>query len=146
MVSFLTEDELADPVVQTWIVELDLSIKEKIGDTLLDEELDADLVGAFLEVPDDIFLPDHNVEHDPAEPDATMPEADDYTLEAYDEYLTAKMLLPNMGTILRRQRLLDGESKMLTGIQLVSKMPTQYWIHVSMRLSSHQMVQPMSSL
>ena len=28
-----------------------------------------------------------------------MPEADDYTPEAYDEYLTAEVLLPNMGEI-----------------------------------------------
>ena len=57
------------------------------------------MVGIFPEVPEDIFLPDHDAEHDPAEPDAVMPEADDYTPEAYDEYLTAEVLLPNMGTI-----------------------------------------------
>jgi hypothetical protein len=28
-----------------------------------------------------------------------MPEADEYTPEAYDEYLTAEVLLPNMGTV-----------------------------------------------
>jgi hypothetical protein len=44
-------------------------------------------------------LPDHDAEHDPVEPDAMMPEADDYMPEAYDEYLTAEALLPNMGTI-----------------------------------------------
>jgi len=76
-----------------------LAIKERIGDTLEDAALDPELVGAFPEVPDDIFLPDDDIEFDPAEPDAAMPEADEYTPEAYDEYLTAEVLLPNMGTV-----------------------------------------------
>jgi hypothetical protein len=38
-VSSLTEDEKADPVVQTRMAELDLAIKEKIGDSLRDEEV-----------------------------------------------------------------------------------------------------------
>jgi hypothetical protein len=42
-----------------------------------------------------------------------MPEADDYTPEAYDEYLTAEVLLPNMGTMTKakvtgRKRDADG--------------------------------------
>ena len=97
--SSLTEDEMADPVVQARIAELDASIKEKIGDTIPDEEVDADLVGLFPEVPDDIFLPDHDAEFDPAKPEATMPEADDYTPKAYNKYLMAEVLLPNMGTV-----------------------------------------------
>jgi hypothetical protein len=65
MVSSLTgDDELADPVVQGRIAELDLAIKEKIGDsTLKEEEIDADLLGIFPEIPDDIFLPDHDAEY-----------------------------------------------------------------------------------
>jgi hypothetical protein len=43
-VSSLTKDEMADPVVQARIAELDASIKEKIGATILDEEVDEDLV------------------------------------------------------------------------------------------------------
>jgi hypothetical protein len=46
-VSSFTEDELNDPVVQAWIAKLDLSIKERIGDTLSDEEIDGDLVEFF---------------------------------------------------------------------------------------------------
>jgi len=112
-VSSLTEDEMADPVVQARIAELDASIKEKIGDTISEEEVEPDLVGLFPEVPDDIFLPDHDVEFDPAEPEAAMPEADDYTPEKYDEYLTAEVLLPNMGTVTKakvvgRKRDADG--------------------------------------
>jgi hypothetical protein len=39
------------------------------------------------------------VECEPAELEASMPEADDFTPESYDEYLTAEVLLPNMGTV-----------------------------------------------
>jgi hypothetical protein len=47
------------------------------------------------------------------EPDASMPEADAYTPEQYDEYLTAEVLLPNMGTVTKakviaRKRDADG--------------------------------------
>jgi hypothetical protein len=105
-VSSLTEDEKADPVVQTRMAELDLSIKEKIGDSLKDEA-DEDgegevvqVMGISLEVPDDIFLPDDDADYEPTEPEASMPEADDYYMpESYDEYLTAEVLLPNMGTV-----------------------------------------------
>jgi hypothetical protein len=84
----------------------------KFGDTIPDEELHDKLVGLLPQVPDDIFLPD-NTDYDPAEPDATMPEADNYTLEAYDEYLTAEVLLPNMGDmtkakVIARKRDADG--------------------------------------
>jgi hypothetical protein len=62
-VSSLTEDKRADPVVQTRMAELDLSIKEKIRDSLKDEA-DEDgegevvqVMGISPEVPDNIFLP-----------------------------------------------------------------------------------------
>jgi hypothetical protein len=48
-------------------------------------------------VPDDIFLLDPDDE--PAEVDATVAEADEFTPEGYDEYLTAEDLLENMGTV-----------------------------------------------
>ena len=95
----LSEDERADPVVQQRMAELDLSVKEKIGDTLEENELDPELVGAFPEVPNDIFLPDHDAEFDPVEPEVKMPEAYEFMPEAYDEYLMAEVLLPNMGTV-----------------------------------------------
>jgi hypothetical protein len=52
-------------------------------------------------------------EYEPFEKDAAMPEADDYTPEAYDKYLTAEVKLANMGTlqkgtVMRRKRDADG--------------------------------------
>jgi hypothetical protein len=59
------------------------------------------LIELYPEVPDDIFLEEHDEDYEPAEPEAMIPEADNYTPEAYDEYLTAEVLLPNMGDMLR---------------------------------------------
>jgi hypothetical protein len=107
----LTDDELSSLVVQGRIAELDMAIKAKIGDTLKDAEIDEELLEMMPEIPDDIFLPDQTDE--PADADAVMPEADDYTPEAFDEYLMAEVLLPNMGTIAKakvtgRKRDVDG--------------------------------------
>jgi len=110
----LTEDERNDPVIQAQMAELDASIREKIGDSIPNKDVDEELANLFPEVPSDIFLPEHDDEFDPVEPEAAMPEADDYTPEAYDEYLTAEVLLPNMGNMTRakvtgRKRNADGD-------------------------------------
>jgi hypothetical protein len=61
-VTSLSDNKKADLVVQQQMAELDLSVKEKIGDTLQDDELDPEVVGLFPEVPDDLFLPDHDTD------------------------------------------------------------------------------------
>ena len=111
----LTDDELNDPLVKVKIVELDLAVAEKIGDSVKNEDVDDGLVGLFPDVPDDIFLPDNNVEdqHVPVDDADEVPEADNFTPEAYDEYLTAEVLLPNMGEMTKakvvgRKRDADG--------------------------------------
>ena len=110
----LTEDERNDPAIQAQMAELDASIREKIGDSIPNKDVDEELADLFPEVPSDIFLPEHDDDFDPVEPEAAMPEADDYTPEAYDEYLTAEVLLPNMGNMTRakvtgRKRNADGD-------------------------------------
>jgi hypothetical protein len=108
----LMEDELKNPEIQGLIAELDTSIKSKIGDTLVDDDIDNELIGLYPDIPDDVFLPD--CEDDiAADHDAEMPEADDFTPEAYNEYLTAEVLLPSMGTVVKakvtgRKRDADG--------------------------------------
>jgi hypothetical protein len=71
------------------------------------------LLDLLLSVPDDVFLPEDDAEYEPYEQDAVMPEAHDYTPEAYDQYLTAEVLLPNMGNVTKgkvtaRKRDADG--------------------------------------
>jgi hypothetical protein len=109
----LSSDDMANPVIQAQIAELDASIREKIGDSIPENEVDKDLAGRYPEVPEDIFLDEQDNEHDPAETEATQLEADDYTPEAFDEYLTAEVLLPSMGVITKatvksRKRDADG--------------------------------------
>ena len=97
-VSSCTDDELADPSVQARMAELDASIREKIGDSIPDAEVDPALADLLPTIPDDLFL-EADAEYEPFEEDAAMPEADDYTPEAYDKYLTAEVKLANMGTL-----------------------------------------------
>jgi hypothetical protein len=111
-VSSLTDDELADPSVQARMAELDASIREKIGDSISNEEVDMALADLLPTIPDDLFL-EEDTEYEPFEEDAAMPEADDYTPEAYDKYMTDEVKLANMGTlqkgtVMRRKRDADG--------------------------------------
>jgi hypothetical protein len=109
----LTPEEYADPAVHAMMADLDASIREKIGDSVSDNEVDPEIAELFPIVPDDLFTPEVGADYDPYEPDASMPEADDYTPEAYDKYLSAEVLLPNMGTVTKarvvaRKRDADG--------------------------------------
>jgi hypothetical protein len=97
----LTDDEKADPLVQAQMADLDASIHEKIGDSISEKEIDVAIVGLFPHVPDNVFLQDLEDKLEPAEPDSTMPESDDYTPEVYNAYLTAEVLLPNGGDVTR---------------------------------------------
>jgi hypothetical protein len=96
------------------MLDLDVSVKEKIGDSIKNDDLDEDLIGLFPEVPDDVFLPDNDHDdHVPTDDADVVPEADEFTPEAYDEYLTAEVLLPNMGEMTKakvtdRKRDADG--------------------------------------
>jgi hypothetical protein len=110
----LTEDETNDPLVKAKMIELDRAVREKIGDSVKDYDDDESLIGLFPEVPEDIILPDSDHgDHLPTDEAEAVPEADDFTPEAYDEYLTAEVLLPNMGDLTKakvvgRKRDADG--------------------------------------
>jgi hypothetical protein len=95
----LSQDEMADPLVKSRLVELDLAVTEKIGNSVHNDDVDHALIGLFPEIPDDVFLPDNDQDedHEPMDGADLVPEADDFTPEAYDEYLSAEVLLPNMG-------------------------------------------------
>ena len=47
----------------------------------------------MLEIPDDLFDEDDDTTVGPAEPDMCAYEANDYTLEDLDEYLTASVMM-----------------------------------------------------
>jgi hypothetical protein len=110
----LTKDELDDPLVKARLVELDLAVAEKIGNSVENDDVDEALIGLFPEIPDDIFVPDaESGDYEPADGSDVVPEADEFTPEEYDEYLTAEVLLPNMGEmtkakVIGRKRDADG--------------------------------------
>jgi hypothetical protein len=70
------------------------------------------------EIPDYLCLHDEDEDastpqFDPIEPEAAMPEADEFDVEAYDEYLAAEVILPKgenmvLGKVVGRKRDLDG--------------------------------------
>jgi len=110
-VSLLTEDEAASPAIQKHAEALDAAIDKKIGDSIKAEDLSEELQDVFPLIPNDLndFEP-----FDPMDPDATMPEADEVTLEAFDKYLMAEVLLPHGGNVLKakvvgRKRDADGK-------------------------------------
>jgi len=109
----LTRDELNDPVVKDNLRVLDDAIKLRIGDTVTETQLDPTLVGADMQIPDELFG-DHDADDadEPAEPHHP-PTPDEFTPEAYDEYLTAEVLLPEGGEykkarVISRKRDADG--------------------------------------
>ena len=50
--------------MQTRLVELDLAVEEKIGNSVHNNDIDHALIGLYPEVPDDVFLPDNNEDGD----------------------------------------------------------------------------------
>ena len=79
--------------------QLDKATAAKVGDNLLDTDIDSDLVDDLPETPDTLFTDDNEEENvTPIELEATFEDANEYvTPEAYDEYLTAEVLLPQGG-------------------------------------------------
>ena len=94
----LTHDEVASLEVKAKLVSLDESICTKVGDDLRDNDLDDNLLGHLPQPPLDLFE-DEDEALEPHDPDATQPEADNYTPESFDEYITAEVLLPHGGEL-----------------------------------------------
>lgn len=94
---------------------IDDDIEAKIGDRHSDQHVMDELGNAFPPV-DNLFDEELDIEDDvPAEPEAGAPEADDYTPEAFNKYLSAEVMLPvgvggemKTGTVMRRAKDDDG--------------------------------------
>jgi len=109
----LTELELKEPLIRAQAVTLDDAIKAKIGKHRTDEEVEEELDGLFPTTGD--LLGDEDIDDgmEPFEADAAMPEADEWTPETFDQYLTAEVLLPVRGELVKarvtgRKRGADG--------------------------------------
>jgi hypothetical protein len=98
-VSPFTEEDAMTPAHAGDLVELDRAIAEKIGNKRPSKEVEQDFNKLHPEIPDDIFLPEKETE--PYEPEAAMPEADEYTPETFDKYISAEVMLPVGGDLKR---------------------------------------------
>jgi hypothetical protein len=107
----VTSDDLLAEEVKAMTKEFDDKIASVCGDSLTDHEFDAIYPGAP-QIPDDIFDDDVDVEFE----DETLrrPDADEIpTSDAYDQYLTANVLIDRngiteRGVVTSRQRDDDG--------------------------------------
>jgi hypothetical protein len=94
------EEELRTLMVQEEIKQSDASIEAKIGNKRPASEDEKEFDKLHPEIPEDIFLADQE-DKEQDDKDATLPEADDFTPELYNNYLMAKVLLPNGGKLVR---------------------------------------------
>jgi hypothetical protein len=101
MVSSSTEEDKITPLMQGDLAKLDKAIEEKIGNKKPSKEVEKDFHALHPEILNDIHLPDKEDEIVPYNPDATMPEANDYTSKSYDKYIAAEVMLPVRGELLR---------------------------------------------
>jgi len=99
-VTNLTLEDTDNPAVKAEMIELDESIRNKIGDKKLDQDVRTELGDAFPTVPQDVFELPPDEDEVMAEPNL-VPEADDYTADSYSNYLSADLLLPVQDEILR---------------------------------------------
>ena len=89
-------------------------IRQKIREIVKDDEVDPELVGDLPGLLDDeVFEEEDNQVVETMDPDATKPDADDFTPESYDRFLTANVLLPQgdeltKATVVGRKRDQDG--------------------------------------
>ena len=91
-----------DPTVKANIPELRNQVDAKQGDKVKDKDLDPELAHQFpTEEETDYLFDDEDDCVEPVDPEAAMPEADDFTPEAFDNFLTAQVLLPQGGEQVR---------------------------------------------
>jgi len=83
--------ERTQPEVQTAMARLDKAIEDKIGDHWKDAEVMEDFPG-MPQIPNDIFIEDDPMT-EPLYVQSGVPEADEWTPEQFDEYLTAEVLI-----------------------------------------------------
>ncbi len=88
----ISDAEMATDVVKAELVAFDESITEKISKNF--EELRDMDIPDYLRYLDDSDDPQETPHYDLVEPEASMPEADDFTIDEFDKYIAAEVLLP----------------------------------------------------
>jgi Reverse transcriptase (RNA-dependent DNA polymerase) len=97
----VTDDERLQPEIKLLIEKFDAAVERKIGNSRTDAEVSEDLPNIPLE-PTDVQVEDVilDAESDPigSAPEVDLAEADDWTPESYDTYISAKVMLPKGDT------------------------------------------------
>jgi hypothetical protein len=108
----VSADELLQPEIQLLIKNFDNTVNDKIGDGRSDDEVIEEFPG-IPQVPDDIFVDDTSFETEfnpiGTSPEIELNEADDWTPESFDTYISASVLLPKgdsyqNATVVKRAR------------------------------------------
>lgn len=98
----LSDEDKINPTVVDSVRQLDLDIAVKLGDSVTDEDIDPDIAEGFAEPPLDLFDGPDLVETDePEDIEQTAAEADERTPEELDEYLTAEVIMPRGGELVK---------------------------------------------
>ena len=98
----ITEEELSTDTIREQLNSLDESIKERIGNQIKNDKAACEPGFDHEDTPEGLFDDEEEPIAEPIEPELSAPEADEYTSEAYNEYLTAEVVLPHGVTMQKR--------------------------------------------
>jgi len=101
-VTTLSDERRRDPAWQEQMTDYQEQIKAKFGDLKNKDEVAKEIgEGTLPEIPDDLFDELEEIYNAPVsaavEPDALLPEVDDYNADSIDTYLNAEVVLPRGG-------------------------------------------------
>ena len=109
----VSADESNTDAYKADLASLTVAIRDKIGDSLSDLEMDPALMADFPVPPPELFDDEDEAVTEVADGEERALEFDDFTPEAYDEFITSEVLLPHGGEltlarVARRKRDADG--------------------------------------
>jgi len=102
----IPREKLVTPEIKEELQTLDIKITDKLGEATSDEKYDLDNL--------EEELPEHiTPEYDPINPEHSMPEADEWVSDAYDQYISEEVRLPKngeeiLGQVISRKKDYDG--------------------------------------
>ena len=97
----LTADELAEDDIQQRLKHLDQIIHSKIGDHVKEDIKESGLESPPVDIFEASSDANPHVAWDPMEPESAKPEADEFTADAYDNYINAQVCVPIAGELTR---------------------------------------------
>ena len=108
----VTKEELSTNAIWEQLNSLDESIKERIENQIKNDKAAHEPGFDHEDTPEGLFDDEEEPIAEPIEPELSAPEADEYTLEAYNKYLMAEVVLPqnHMAVSLRDASFVSGKA------------------------------------